>query len=88
MKAPSPRQSAKVLAPVLLAAWLSASPINTPCVFAVTRTEVQMGDPDIGDLAPKKAAVMRLNEKPYRYASRLTFWLEVARAIHFRPYWF
>lgn len=89
MKAPSPRQAANaILVFSVMAVWLCAVPINVPHALAVTRTEVQMGDPDIGDLAPKKAATIRIQEKRYPTVNRLSLLFEMVRVLYFRTYRF
>lgn len=89
MKAPSPRQSTKaILVFCVMAAWLCAAPISVPHALAVTRTEVQMGDPDIGDLAPKKAATVRIYEKRYPAVNKLSLLFEMVRVLLMRAYRF
>jgi hypothetical protein len=87
MKAPSPRHAAKILVLTLLATCLCASTMNAPKAFAVTRTEVQMGDPDIGDLAPKKASILRRREYSYPVASKFGLLIEIAKILYFRVHW-
>ena len=88
MKAQSPRQPARVLLLIGLTALLCVYPIAADPALAVTRTEVQMGDPDIGDLAPKKAAAVRIRDKTFSDVERLRLVLEIFRSLYFRTLWF
>lgn len=84
MKARYPRQLAKlaVLATLVLTATTALTPPHT--ALAVTRTQVQMGDPDIGDLAPKKSAAFRIQVNTRQQMRSFTTWLWVARILYFR----
>ena len=65
------------------------SPVGSPSVLGVTRTAVQLGDPDIGDQSPKRAKSLKVGDAVFVHTNRPSLtswalWFEIYRAMYFR----